>query len=262
MYHPRPEEEEGGHDPGDFEFIELWNSSPAALDLTGASIEGGIRFDFSGGGATSLQPGERMVIVENLEAFASRYDLERILVAGEFSGNLSNGGETFSLIDSSGAETLRISYNDSWHPETDGGGPSLQLVDPLTEGKALRSPGAWRPSSVNDGTPGLPDPGAPLGGLQVPGDLNQDGSMDISDSIALLGHLFLGSPARLPCQDGNIADPANLTLLDVNGDDELNLTDAIHSLAYLFMGGAPPALGTECLPIAGCSNACAGAQGL
>ena len=65
---------------------------------------------------TNLQPGERLVIVENLEAFASRYDLERILVAGEFSGNLSNGGETFSLVDSSGAETLRISYNDSWHP--------------------------------------------------------------------------------------------------------------------------------------------------
>jgi hypothetical protein len=262
MYHPRPEEEEGGHDPGDFEFIELWNSSPATLDLTGASIEGGIRFDFSAGGATSLQPGERLLIVENLEAFASRYDLERILVAGEFSGNLSNGGETFSLIDSSGAETLRISYNDSWHPETDGGGPSLQLIDPLTDGEALRSPGAWRPSSVSDGTPGLPDPGAPPGGLQVPGDLNQDGGMDISDSIALLGHLFLGSPARLPCQDGNIGDPANLTLLDVNGDEELNLTDAIHSLAYLFMGGAPPALGTECLPIAGCSNACADGQGL
>ena len=113
-----------------------------------------------------------------------------------------------------------------------------------------------------NGTPGLPDPGAPLGGLQVPGDLNQDGGMDISDSIALLGHLFLGSPARLPCQDGGIGDPANLTLLDVNGDNELNLTDAIHSLAYLFMGGAPPAPGTECLPIAGCSNACAGGQGL
>ena len=262
MYHPRPAEEENEHDPGDFEFIELWNSSTAELDLTGARIEGGIRFDFSAGGATSLQPGERLVIVENLEAFASRYDLERILVAGEFSGNLSNGGETFSLVDSSGAETLRISYNDSWHPETDGGGPSLQLVDPLTEGKALRSPGAWRPSSVSDGTPGLPDPGGPLGGLQVPGDLNQDGGMDISDSIALLGHLFLGSPARLPCQEGSISDPANLTLLDVNGDAEINLTDAIHSLAYLFMGGAPPAPGTECLPIAGCSNACAGGQGL
>ena len=82
--------------------------------------------------------------------------------------------------------------------------------------------------------------------------------MDISDSIALLGHLFLGSPARLPCQEGTIDDPANISLLDVNGDNSLNLTDAIHSLAYLFMGGAPPVPGTECRPIPGCPEACAG----
>ena len=128
----------------------------------------------------------------------------------------------------------------------------------LAEGEDLRSAGAWRPSSVDDGTPGYADPGIAEGGLQLPGDLNQDGSMDISDSIALLGHLFLGSPARLPCQEGTIDDPANISLLDVNGDNSLNLTDAIHSLAYLFMGGAPPVPGTECMPIPGCPDACAG----
>ena len=201
------------------------------------------------------------VLVEDIEAFAARYDLARILVAGEYSGNLSNGSETFTLLDSSGAEALRISYSDAWYPQTDGNGPSLQLDDLLAGGEDLRSAGAWRPASVDDGTPGYADPGIAEGGLQMPGDLNQDGSMDISDSIALLGHLFLGSPARLPCQEGTIDDPGNLGLLDVNGDNSLNLTDAIHSLAYLFMGGVPPLPGTECIPIPGCPEACA-AEGL
>ncbi|MEC8894883.1 MAG: hypothetical protein VX675_01040, partial [Planctomycetota bacterium] len=179
-------------------------------------------------------------------------------VAGEYSGNLSNSSETFTLLDSSGAEALRISYSDDWYPQTDGNGPSLQLDDLLAGAEELLAPGTWRPASVDDGTPGYADPGIAEGGAQLPGDLNQDGSMDISDSIALLGHLFLGSPARLPCQEGTIDDPANISLLDVNGDNSLNLTDAIHSLAYLFMGGAAPVPGTECRPIPGCPEACAG----
>ena len=257
MYHPRPGEDDDGHDSDDYEFVELWNSGKAPLDLSGVKLAGGIRFDFSAGAVTSLQPGEHVVLVEDIEAFAARYDLARILVAGEYSGNLSNGSETFTLLDSSGAEALRISYSDAWYPQTDGNGRSLQLDDLLAGGEDLRSAGAWRPSSVDDGTPGYADPGIAEGGAQLPGDLNQDASFDISDSIALLGHLFLGSPARLPCQEGAIDDPANLELLDVNGDNSLNLTDAIHSLAYLFMGGAPPVPGTECIPIPGCPEACA-----
>ena len=262
MYHPRSPEADDEQDADDFEFVELWNSSTAELDLTGARIEGGIRFDFTSGAVTSLGPGEHVVIVEDLEAFASRYDLERILVAGEFSGNLSNGGEAFSLVDAGGAEALRISYSDDWYPATDGGGRSLQLEDLLAAGEALGEPASWRPSSVEDGTPGFADPGLAEGGRQFPGDLNQDGNTDISDSIALLGHLFLGSPARLPCGEGAIGDPGNISLLDANGDKGINLTDAIHSLAYLFMGGAPPVLGTECVPIPGCPDACARGQGL
>ena len=165
-------------------------------------------------------------------------------------------------MDAGGAEALRISYSDDWYPATDGGGRSLQLDDLLAAGEALGEPASWRPSSVEDGTPGSADPGIAEDGRQRPGDLIQDGNTDISDSIALLGHLFLGSPARLPCGEGAIGDPGNISLLDANGDKGSNLTDAIHSLAYLFMGGAPPVLGTECVPIPGCPDACARGQGL
>ena len=81
--------------------------------------------------------------------------------------------------------------------------------------------------------------------------------MDISDAIGLLGHLFVGNPARLPCGDGEASDPDNVRLLDVNGDNGVNLTDAIGLLTWLFRGGAPHANGDECLPIPTCPESCA-----
>ena len=48
---------------------------------------------------------------------------------------------------------------------------------------------------------------------RVPGDCNESGSLDISDAICIFGTLFLGSPSRYPCGDGESSDPANVALL-------------------------------------------------
>lgn len=96
----------------------------------------------------------------------------------------------------------------------------------------------------------------PPGGLQRPGDLDQNGRLDISDAVALLGHLFLGSPSELPCGNGTILDPANRTLYDSDGNGNVDLTDAIGVLSFLFQGGPPPVLGTTCIRIVGCEDAC------
>jgi len=93
------------------------------------------------------------------------------------------------------------------------------------------------------------------GGWQVPGNLNQDSRLDISDAISLLVHLFVGAGETLPCGE-TLAAPGNLALLDLNRDTELNVTDVIHLLDYLFTGGPPPVPGTECTPLAGCPDAC------
>jgi PKD repeat protein len=95
------------------------------------------------------------------------------------------------------------------------------------------------------------------GGRQRPGDCNQDGGLDISDAVCLLGHLFLGRPAELPCAGGRVTDPGNRALLNANGDAGVDLTDAVFVLLYLFRGGAPPVLGVACTPIEGCADACA-----
>ena len=74
--------------------------------------------------------------------------------------------------------------------------------------------------------------------------------------MALLGFLFQGTPAALPCGDGTVTDPANLSLLDDNADGGVNLSDAVYVLVYLFSGGPPPVAGADCLQISGCEQVC------
>ena len=94
------------------------------------------------------------------------------------------------------------------------------------------------------------------GGLQRPGDCNQDGVLNISDASCLFGFLFLGTPGALPCGDGSAGDPGNQALVDVNGDANINLSDGIFLLNFLFSGGAPPSLGVDCVSMPGCPAAC------
>ena len=61
------------------------------------------------------------------------------------------------------------------------------------------------------------------------GDCNDDGKVDLSDPIALLGTLFNGARRSL-CEDA----------CDSNDDDELDISDPVHTLNYLFQGGTAP----------------------
>jgi hypothetical protein len=87
-----------------------------------------------------------------------------------------------------------------------------------------------------------------LEGGNLAGDCNQDGAVDLSDVICLLGFLFQNNPATLPCA----TVPANLNLMDCNGDGGIDLSDAIYKLAYLFQGDDPPVQGVNCFSIPGC----------
>lgn len=89
-----------------------------------------------------------------------------------------------------------------------------------------------------------------------PGDCNSDGRLDVSDPICLLGHLFFGKPASLPCADGGLEDSANISLLDANGDEKIDLSDAIHDLKFLFIGDPPSVRGTFCIVVASCPRIC------
>ena len=70
------------------------------------------------------------------------------------------------------------------------------------------------------------------------GDVNADGTTNIADAIALLGHLFSGG-----------APPVCPDTADANDDGRLNIADAIAILGHLFGGAGPlPAPSGACGP--------------
>lgn len=158
MYQPSPvtpaEFEAGFIDPSQFEFLEIFNSGSSVIDLNGLSFTEGITFDYTGSNITSLQPGERALIVENQAAFEFRYGTGHP-IAGQFGGRLRNEGEQLSLLNSVGDPLRRFAYGSSfpWPLEPAGNGPSLVLASPSSlPDHSL--PASWVASEFNGGTPG------------------------------------------------------------------------------------------------------------
>ena len=165
-YHPHNPEPDFGEtlstDPGDYEFVELMNTSDRRVTLHGAKFNFGIKFEFPVG--TYLDPGERAVVVKNLAAFRSRYgDGPRVL--GTFTGNLGNDGQLTIFQDARGQliDSFRYSDSGSWPGRADGGGASLEVIDPNGD---YNDSDNWRPSREYGGTPGAPGSG-PVPGVVI-----------------------------------------------------------------------------------------------
>ncbi|NIP97892.1 MAG: lamin tail domain-containing protein, partial [Akkermansiaceae bacterium] len=134
MYHP-PEpagdETAVSTNRDDFEFVELKNVGPSALDLRDVRFTKGINFEFAGSAVETLEPGAFVLVVSNLAAFEARYGTG-LPVAGEYpDDNLRNGGERLKLSFGAGIPIQEIEeYSDShpWPESADGGGHSLVLV--------------------------------------------------------------------------------------------------------------------------------------
>jgi hypothetical protein len=131
------------------DYIELQNISQTALDLTGVRLDRGITYTFP---AMTLEAGRHVVVVKDLAAFKSNYG-ENIFVAGEYSGNLSNGGEkiVLQLPWPLEAAILRFEYNDAWYPDTDGAGQSLAVIDASAHTAAWNWSGNWYSAAPSPG---------------------------------------------------------------------------------------------------------------
>ena len=244
MYNPAGDES--------FEFIEITNVGPDTVDLADVAFTDGIEFSFRDGDVASIAPGEFVVVVGNLPVFESRYDTTGMPIAGQYSGQLSNGGERVELSFGAGFPILAFEYDDAWHPLTDGTGFSLVVGDITAARDSWGEAASWRASAARHGSPGEAD-SEPEGGFQLPGDLSQDGRANITDAVQILGALFRG--AELPCGDGSVE--ANTAVADLNGDQDVSIADAVHLLNYLFREGAAPTLGVDCVRLATCPDACA-----
>ncbi len=154
---------------GDFEFVELHNSSDSVtLDLAGANFTAGINYTFPNG--TTIAPGAYLLLSKhaNVATFRSHYGLAaNVPVVGPFSGNLANEGEEVVLkTGAGGTEIFSFEYSAGrgWPMGAGGSGHSLVPANPTAPGQAngaLDYPGNWRASSFINGSPGQADPDVP-----------------------------------------------------------------------------------------------------
>ncbi|WP_435893869.1 lamin tail domain-containing protein [Oceaniferula spumae] len=227
------EQSAGFNDKDDFEFIELMNTGMTAIDLSSLAFDNsveGIEFDFSSLPDPLLAPGQRIVLAKNSQAYAARYGSSSG-VAGNYSGRLSNSGETLTLTQG-GNVLLSFSYDDDspWPDSADGQGASLVLINPMSNpahGMATN----WRASGQINGTPGteeiLPTPPAnPLG------DADSNGRADLIDYV-LIGRPVSGMNDFLTISFTIDPKAEAATTTVQYSDDLIGWTSAANKIAFV-----------------------------
>jgi hypothetical protein len=211
MYHPADPAGPTAFMNDDYEFVELQNIGSTPLDLSDFRFTAGVTFDFAAGSVATLSSGERVVVVNNAAAFASRYDVAGLLIAGEFGGRLDNGGDEIVLAGRLGQVVQRFAFDDGapdWHPTTDGQGYSLVIVDPFAASETWNLGGSWRPSSTVGGSPGRDDPPQLL-----PGDINGDDRVDLVDLA--IAQMHFGTLTSATRSTGDLDGDAAVTRRDL-----------------------------------------------
>ncbi|QDU56553.1 lamin tail domain-containing protein [Aeoliella mucimassa] len=163
-------------DEDDQEFIEILNTGSTTIDLTGVQITDFASTPYVFSPGQMLAPGEYMVIARTPEVFEAVYGTNVNLALDGFGDrNLSNGGETISLLDASGNVIQSFTYSDDtpWPTTADGDGPSLEIIDPLGD---ANDPLNWRASRYDGGSPGVE-------ALSIPGDYDLSGVVDQNDYL-------------------------------------------------------------------------------
>jgi hypothetical protein len=148
------------------EFVELYNRGDAPADLTGWRFDQGVTYAFTGG---TLDAGGYLVVAANVATFAAKYPGVTNVV-GNWTGGLSNNRESIRIIDALGNTVDRVEYAESgdwavrrrgpldhghqgweWYQAADGGGPSLELINPFITNDTGEN---WFSSTPPGGTPG------------------------------------------------------------------------------------------------------------
>jgi hypothetical protein len=216
MYWP-----EGGADG--LEFLEFQNTSGAELDISGWKTTG-ITFTFPPG--TVIPADGVFLLSRSPPQFRQRYG-ERPFLFGPYDGKLANEGEELRLLDAGPGHPATIDYlhynEDAPWPEVKPG-QSLELTG-VAPDRDNDVPEYWVASTALGGTPGTAEP------RFIRGEVDQNGTVGLTDAIVTLNYLFLSGAA-----------PACLDAADANDDGKVDITDPIYLLKHLFLSGtAPPA---------------------
>ncbi len=164
MFHPI-----AGGDAG--EYVELYNRAPTNQSLSGWSLAGGISYSFTSG---SIAPSNYVVVTKNTNNLAARYTnlVLGVNLFGNFNSSLGNGGDRVQLL-SNNVVVDEVTYGDGgrWGQWADGGGSSLELIDPRADNRLAANWGDSDETSKSAWTTisfiGILDQGmsnAPIGG--------------------------------------------------------------------------------------------------
>lgn len=174
FYHPQqpgPQLNPTGPEDLTKEWLEIYNPDTVSVDLTGYTIGGGsVAFTFP---SYVLTGGSYVVVAANAAAFHSAH-LSVTNYLGNWAGELGNVDDSVDLIDPAGVKVDHVHYDtegdwakmrnittlDSlgypygwlWQSEHDGGGKSLELVNPNLKHNNGQN---WLSSTPAGGTPGL-----------------------------------------------------------------------------------------------------------
>lgn len=142
------------------EFVEVLNRSERTIALDGYRFDAGIRFAFPPG--TAIGPQGYLVVARDPEHIRATYGLAAGMVLGpapgaspeelETFGRLDDGGELLRLADPLGNAVDEVDYRDGgdWDGLADGGGSTLELIDPRSDNsRAL----AWGSSDESSRAP-------------------------------------------------------------------------------------------------------------
>jgi hypothetical protein len=175
------------------DYIEIGNLSGETIGLSGYALDGAIEYDFETGAVSYLAPGAFLVVSKNIDQFSTAYSTNGILMAGEYSGDFDNSGETVDLeFHNEDLVTFRYSDARNWPQAADGGGHSLVPLDSAVDdeaGGSLNYGGNWRASTYLGGSPGGADPAPPatvlLNEITAHTDTGVDPPFESNDQIEL-----------------------------------------------------------------------------
>ena len=175
-----------GRDPEKLEYVEIYNTSDASLDISGWELTDGVRFEFLPG--TVLPARGYLAVGKSLEDLQARFGVEQAI--GNYEGSLSNRGERVSLADASGQIVDSFVFEDDreWPYGPDGCGPSLERIVLSSSGELAAN---WAASVVErdryrkheiEGRPG-PYIVGPAGTTRFVISLDGEGEMFVDDVV-------------------------------------------------------------------------------
>ncbi len=129
------------------EFVELYNSDPEPVDLSGWQLAKAVEFTFPAG--TEIAPGGYLVAARDPDAVRAKFGVTAL---GPWVGRLDNQGETLVLRDAAGQKVDEVDYRLGfpWPIVGDPPGYSIELINPALDNGLG---GNWRPSVVGSVAP-------------------------------------------------------------------------------------------------------------